>query len=265
MQHSFIRKKNELVTLFAKTNYEEEECIVVKIREDNSFVDTAYIHDIQQIKTDLFSTDIILPDEDCTLCILFKNQPIVVAVGEPKKRFIYYRVSDDQVIPFIQFSYSGEIVDNGDMAGIRNGFYMHSLIHAEPSIIQVDNKVYPVKFPRSVIATEMDGSILLQNNVWQLVAIPKTSEKVKEYFVDRLALKYSVEAEDMIEICTAYFGDENRFRSYIPGVTDPLTSNNFPLIYSDNANNEVTGFWVKTKDLTGIVPDVDNVIFEWNA
>jgi hypothetical protein len=108
------------------------------------------------------------------------------------------------------------------------------------------------------------GTIKIQNNAWQLIAIPKEDSKVKEYFVDALSSKYNCEATDIIDICSCYFGDEDRFRSYIPGVTKPETSNNFPLIYTDDTNNEITGFWVKTKDFSSLLSQ-NYLIYEWNS
>lgn len=265
MQHSAIRKKNELVTLFAKTDSPIDECLVYKISEDNSFAQIEYTPSITEIKTNLFSTDITLPNEDSILYILFKGQPIVIIVGSPTKRFLYYRVTSGQVVPFEQFSYNGDTIISGDMIDIGIGFYMHTLTYSGPSIIEVDNRQFLVKSPYSAVASVLNGTIHLQNNVWQLIAIPRTTDKVKEYFVDRLSDKYGVPAEDMIEICTAYFGDENRFRSYIPAVTNPLTSNNFPLVYDDNSSSEITGFWVKLKDLTNLVPDINNITLSWES
>jgi hypothetical protein len=112
---------------------------------------------------------------------------------------------------------------------------------------------------------QLSGTINLQNNRWQLIAIPVQDVKVKEYFVDRLADKYGLQPEEMIEICNAFFGSDNLFRSYIPGVTNPDSANNFPLVYNDNGSLEVTGFWVKMKDLTGLVPDVNDIVFEWST
>ena len=265
MQHSFIRNRGETVSLFAKTNSQIEECLVYKIAEDDSFSPVTYVPSISEISQDLFKTDIILPSEDCILCVLFKKQPIVVIVGEPTRRFVYYRVVSGDNVPFEQFSYSGDPINSGTLTDLGIGFYMNTLLETYPSIIEVDNTPFPVKFPYSTIASVMNGNIKLQNDVWQLIAIPRMTTTVKEYFVDRLAAKYNLAAEDMIEICTAYFGDENKFRSYIPGITNPLTSNNFPLIYDDASSKEITGFWVKMKDLVGLVPDINNITLSWES
>jgi len=106
------------------------------------------------------------------------------------------------------------------------------------------------------------GTIKIQNNAWQLIAIPRNVGNVKEYFVDRLATSYGVAPESLIDICNTYIGGEGRFRSYIPGVTNAATSNNFPLIYDDGVNREITGFWVKTFDFTAATGH-DALLFSW--
>lgn len=265
MRHSAIRQKNETVSLFAKTNNTSEDCIVSKILSDGTFSSVSYTPNIISVDTNMFSTDIQLPDEDCTLFILFKGQPIVIIVGSPEKFFIYYRIETGQSVLYEHIYDNGDNISQGLLAELSNGFYALKINDYPDSIVIVDDKPYPVRLPYENIVYDMSGTIKIQNNVWQLISIPVSGEKVKEYFVDRLASKYSVAPEDMIEICTAYFGDENRFRSYIPGVTNPSTSNNFPLVYDDSNSSEISGFWVKIKDLTGLVSNVDNVIFDWGG
>jgi len=97
---------------------------------------------------------------------------------------------------------------------------------------------------------------------WQLISIPiqygywdssihshihdnSTIAKIKNYIVDQIEDIQGVAANTLIEIFNAYPGDLNAFLSFIPGVTNPLSSNNFPLTYEDGAFREILGFWVK--------------------
>ncbi len=265
MQHSSLRSRLETISMFAKTHNTTDECVVYKLAEDNSFIDMNYVPSIGLIEENLYRTDITLPDEDCILCVVFKDEPIVIIVGDPKKRFIYYRIYEGQDIPFKHFFHDGSIVDSGNLDELGAGFYMHELLVAEPAIIEVDEVPYPVKYPYAPAVGLIKGTIKLQNNVWQLLAMPLEDTTVKESFVDKISAKYGVPGEDLIEICTAYFGDENRFRSYIPSVTNPATANNFPLVYNDFGSIEITGFWVKTKDMTGKVADINDVTLSWSA
>ena len=266
MHNSAIRNKSETIDIFVSTdNSESTQCDIFKLTDDGTFSQITYTPSITEIDTNIYTTQVTLPDEDCIVCIIFKKQPIVVRVGLPISRFIYYRINTGQTIPYQHYYHDGSSISNGNLIEAGSGFYYHDVYDYPTSIIEVDNTPYSIKLPYDSASGATNGTILIQNNVWQLIAIPRKGENVKEYFVDRLASKYSAVPEEMIEICTAYFGDENKFRSYIPGVTNPLTANNFPLVYSDGISDEITGFWVKTKDLTGIVQNVDDVKFDWSS
>ncbi len=266
MQNSAIRAKSETVDLFVSTDNDvSTQCDIYKLLDDGTFTKEAYTPNIVEIDTNIYSTSYTLPNEDCTICVIFKKQPIVIRVGSPIAKFIYYRIDENQDIPYQHYYLDGSMISTGSLNEAGSGFYYHSVQDYPSSIIEVDNTPFRIKLPYDSASGATNGTITIQNNVWQLIAIPRTNANVKEYFVDRLASKYSVAPEDIIEICTAYFGDENKFRSYIPGVTNPLTTNNFPLVYSDGISDEVTGFWVKTKDMTGIVPDVNDVKFDWSS
>ena len=267
MQHSAIKSTGELVTLYSKTEIISNECLIWQLNADGSFSSVSYTPTITEVTPSLFSTDYTLPDVPCTIVVLFKKQPIVISVGDTDRMFVYYRVEEGQDVPYSIITSNGSEADNGLLNELSGGFYFKNIMPYDETTIFVDGKPYPIRlpYPGPSIEQPIYGSIKIQNNVWQLVSIPREGSKVKEYFVDALALKYSAQASDMIEICTAYFGDENKFRSYVPGVTNPLTANNFPLIYTDGASKEITGFWIKTKDMTGIVPDVTNIVFDWST
>jgi len=266
MQNSAVRSKSETITMFVNTNNSaSQQCAVYKILDDNTFSPVPYTPDIIEIETELYSTVITLPNEDCTLCVLFKGRPIVIRVGNPTAKFIYYRIVAGLDVPYNHFYPDGVAISDGLLNEAGAGFYFRDVHDFPSSIIVVDRKHFRIKLPYGLSSSETSGTILIQNNVWQLIAIPKENVNVKEYFVDRLSLKYSVPAKDMVEICTAYFGNENKFRSYIPGVTNPATANNFPLVFADGTSREISGFWVKIKDLTGLVPDVNGVKFDWSS
>jgi hypothetical protein len=265
MEHSALRSPGETVTVFARAQNDSEECLVWRINDDGSFESIVYTPSIIDLGDNIYSTDIVMPDDPCTIVVLFKLQPIVIVTGSPYVFFVYYSVDPGKNIPFKIVLNSGELVTDGTLMELSNGFYYKDITAYNDSILIVDETPFPIKLPYPSLASCDDsGAIKIENNVWQLISIPVPGQKVKEYFVDRLADSYSANPEDMIEICTAYFGDENKFRSYIPGVTNPATINNFPLVYNDEGNNEITGFWVKIKDLSGIVPDISNVTFEWS-
>jgi len=186
MQHSAIRSLSEQVTLFAKTDSSNSECLLWSLLNDGSFSQIQYTPNIQQVDDNLYSTDVTLPDYDCTVFALFKEQPIVISVGNPEKFFIYYRVNEGESIPYEHITDSGATISSGILDELTNGFYSHKVEGYDKSIIIVDNRPFPVRIPYNTgnVDCSTSGNIKIENNVWQLISIPVKDVKVKEYFVD---------------------------------------------------------------------------------
>lgn len=109
---------------------------------------------------------------------------------------------------------------------------------------------------------ECSPVLKLQSNVWQLVAIPVKDAKVYEDVLLKLQNQTGVAIEELVTLCTTYYGDENKYRAFAVGVTNPLSDNNFPLTYNDEGTGEVTAFWIRTKDFTAVgLPDT--IVLEW--
>jgi len=245
----------------------EDTFVAHKLLNDNSFIEITHSPSSVEISDNFTATSFPTPDEDCIVCSLYRGEPICFNVGLPDKKFVYYAVNEELEIPYVHMDMDGGEISSGMLAEAGGGFYYHPItIPDDFSFMKIYDTPFIVKTSLSeVTVADSSGTIKIQNNVWQLIAIPRAQDKVKEYFCDRLASKYNAQASDMIEICSAFFGNENKFRSYIPGVTKASTSNNFPLIYSDEASDEVTGFWVKIKDLSAIVSDVNNITLSWQS
>ena len=62
--------------------------------------------------------------------------------------------------------------------------------------------------------------------------------------LDQIAYKMGSQAETYVEIVNCFIGDENSFRSFIPGFTNPASSQNFPLAIADGPNKEFVPFWL---------------------
>ena len=114
----------------------------------------------------------------------------------------------------------------------------------------------------SVDFSLLSGKIRLQRGVWQLVSIPVEGKKVKEYLVDRLATQEGQVASDLIEIVNTYRGTEDKFFSYVVGVTGANSENNFNLVYDDNGSKEIAGIWVKMKEYSHTENDL---ILNWDT
>lgn len=161
----------------------------------------------------------------------------------------------------------GGVIQTGTLGSINTNFYQITLnqdaIEADQfSVVLPNYDTVSINSISDANNTDVPskGTILLNSNVWQQIAIPVYDKNIKEEFCDRLAEKYNTDASDIIEICTAYFGSENKFRSYIPNVTSPNSSNNFPLIFTDGGSDEISGVWVKMKDLSSFG---GTLLYEW--
>jgi len=114
------------------------------------------------------------------------------------------------------------------------------------------------------------GQIKLNNDVWQLIAVPVENKNVKEYFFDRIDAIVKIYdsakgVEDIIERANCYLGNENKFRTFIPGFTGTTDEGNFPLVYSDGTNiKEISGFWVKMLDYKTVLNTTDDIIYTWD-
>lgn len=103
------------------------------------------------------------------------------------------------------------------------------------------------------------GSIQIEVG-WQLITIPieygywdttitghvhdgVTRAKFENYVYDQI---YQTVGSGMVEVANAYFGDANKFYSYVVGSTHTASEHNFQLIYDDGIHREISGFWIKS-------------------
>jgi len=112
------------------------------------------------------------------------------------------------------------------------------------------------------------GRIRLNNNVWQLIAIPVQNKNVNDYFLSNIEAQLqtydsNTDITDVIEVVNAYPGHVDKFYSFVPGITNTASESNFPLTVDDGSIKEVTAFWVKMKDYYSITNNED-IIFEWD-
>lgn len=139
---------------------------------------------------------------------------------------------------------------------------------------------YPIVFKKcSNIETSQQtihasGIIEVEENVWQLCAIPMSTgywdkdkhkiiknslikSTVKNVIIDQIEDVYNKPAKDIIKVINGYTGDNNQFRNYVPGFTKDSSKHNFQLVYQDEDMDvpdgvtkfEVSGFWIKAKNM----------------
>ncbi len=101
------------------------------------------------------------------------------------------------------------------------------------------------------------GTIQLEKG-WQLISIPVrfgwwdsishshihdniTVAKFKNYVLDQIEDLYG---SNVVEVANCYTGDAQQFYSYVVGSTPDTSIHNFQLVYDDNNNFEIVGFWI---------------------
>ena len=123
--------------------------------------------------------------------------------------------------------------------------------------------IFPDWLGSNSFSSIQKGSIIQIEKGWQLLSIPiktgyfdkdkkvlvhktTTLANIQNYILDQIESLYNVKAEYYISIANTYTGDNQFFYNYIPGVTNPLSTNNFNFVYDDNGNEEYIGFWIKS-------------------
>jgi len=270
MQHSAFKDLGENVDIFAQTT-ENDNLKVFKITEDDSFVDiTPSDYTIDTVSTNLKKTTLTLPEENSTVVAFLNEEPVFMRVGAPKIRFTFYAGQGQTglTIPYEMIDQdSGDTIESGNLIEFGEGLYGFNPENTGDAIIKCKGLVFPLRVPYVVDSSGMKGSIYLQKNAWMMLAVPKDNAKIYDDFIKPIEDEYGVTGSDLFEVFNAYpftegpNGSSRQFLSFIPGVTNTASSNNFQLIYEDsNGEKEITGFWCKTKDYDGEV-----ITYNWDA
>lgn len=171
-----------------------------------------------------------------------------------------YGIGYDLPQTFTEYNTDGAFSSTIQTINIGFGYYSIPFT-IKSGYIESDGYILP--FGGVYNNSDIAGTVRLQNDRWQLISVPINGVKVKEGFLDKLAELTNRPINDIIESCSAYFGDRDIFDMYIPGVTNDNATGNFPLIYNDNGTSEITAFWVKTKDYYQFYPQ--DIIFNWGS
>jgi len=147
MQHSQLRSKNETVKLFAHKNPETVEKTLV-VYDFNGTVanDITPTYSVQELNPGYFSTEIVTPNNDTYLLILFCGSPIVLRVGSPKLQFIFYSKKKN-LIPYTHFNEFGEMLSYGELDKIIGDFYFYTPVNEDLGYVEVFKKPYILSTP----------------------------------------------------------------------------------------------------------------------
>jgi hypothetical protein len=206
-----------------------------------------------------FTIDPIL--EDCYLFVSYASNVEFIRVGTPPTMLLLH-YNKPAPIFFTQYDYNSNILNSSNLLDLGDNYYATFISTVLKNFYVIEGRIItitpPNKFDRT--QTTLNGSILLERGIWQLIAIPNNG-KIKEDFIDKVSLQEGVSGASLFEVASAYPGQINKFLSYIPGFTSPTSEHNFNLVYDDNGSKEITAFWIKCKDWTHTT---NNILFNWN-
>jgi len=263
MRTSALKNRNSSYPIFS-TSEETEGLSLFKFANDLSFTDISPASPtISNIGNGHKKTNVTTPDEDCIIMGKFNEYPVIFNVGQPVVKFIHYNGETGLTIPIERMKDDGTIVETGNLTELGNGFYYHVPSDLGLSIYMIDGESHLMQVPYlGSAADSLSGSILLQKDTWMLCAVP-IDGKIYEDFIQKIETKYSVAGKDIFEVFNAYPATDTQsaeFLSFTPAVTSPLTKHNFPLKMVDSTNNdEVIGFWIKTKNYAG-----SELVYDWS-
>lgn len=262
MRSSQLRQKNENINMFSNSN-KPDNLKMYKFGNDYSFTDISEIDpNIVQMSNDHKKYNFTAPDEDCHLCSIFNGYPVMATIGSPEVRFLHYEGKTGTNIPFKRINDLGEEIESGSLIELDEGFYYHVPSDLGLSIYIVHGKSYLLKVPYITGSDSLSGKILLQKDKWQLLAVPIVG-KVYEDFIKKVEDKYNVNGSDIFEAFNAYPATDSQNSetlSFIPGVTNISTKHNFALRMTDiNGEDEILGFWCKTKNYDG-----NELVYDWS-
>jgi len=270
MQHSSIRDRGETVDIFAQTNVPDG-ISIIQIDDLDVVTDITPVTLplITSLSTNLKKSTLTLPTVHCTLVSFLNDEPVFIRVGTPKIRFTFFagKNATGQLIPYEMISQvDGSIVESGNLSEYGYGLYGFVPINTGPYIIKCQGLVFPLRVPYVANAAGTSGKIYLQENAWQMLAIPKKGAKIYEDFVLPIETQTGLLGSQIFEVFNAYpyINTQNReFLSFVPGTTNPASKHNFQFIYTDvNGEDEISGFWCKTKAYTALTGGV-TIDYSW--
>jgi len=232
-----------------------------KLSGTDDAIDITPNSDLITIGDHIKKQEVTMPNEDCI--VVFKNgiHSTIVRVGDPAVEIIYVDRTNKTSVNLVRNTIDGNEIESGNMINRGHNMFTYVPSDSQYSTIEIDGVLGILDVPYTVECKGNSGTIRLQRGVWQLIAINREDAKVAEYLCDRLAEQENVDASDLIEVVNTYRGSDNKFLSYVPGVTSKASINNFTLVYNDDGNKEIAGVWVKAKAWTHTS---DDLVISWD-
>lgn len=260
MRHTNLKAKGSTATVINTADVEIE---LYKYTKDNGLVDMSS-PEIIGIGSH-YKVEISLPDEDCHILIKWGEIVDVIRVGYPESLVLFIGEVGESY-SYKQYGLDGGLIIEGTLTEAGHGLYYYEPTNVEDSYYELNTHwitTYKVH-SAEVVGGTYSGTIVLQPNRFQAIAIPVTGRKVNEYFLDKIAETVGADANTVINLVKSYpssDASEKKFQVFVPGLTNPDSSTNFELVQTDGVVTEITPFYVQTKEFP---EGMDTIEFTWD-
>jgi len=258
MEHNRTKELNENVSIFAYSA-DLNTFFMYKLVNNYCIDITPEEYSIIEVSEGLFKTTAVMPDEVCIVCTVLNGQAMFLRVGSPDAQYCVYTGLICMSIPYKRITSTGSYISSGQLSEYGSGIYGFKPTNLDYSIIECLGEKVAFDVPYSIGPESAVGTIKLQSNAWQMVAINRKAQ-VKEYFLDRLEQLTGSDVASLVEVVKAFPSSDdskNKYQVFVPGVSNPASSSNFNLVTSDNGVDEINPFLVKTKEFSG------DIVLDW--
>ena len=166
MQHSLIRRPNEKVKLFSHKSPERafKTLKIFKFTPSTGLSEMPSDYAVSDLNTGYYSTEIMTPNENCYLLIIFNNNPIVLRVGSPTLQFFYWN-KRSTIYPYKHFDEFGTLVKEGNLSELVHGFHFYTPEDTSLGYVEVNGNPYIISVPYSTSAAGVGITVDWQSTI----------------------------------------------------------------------------------------------------
>ena len=150
MKHSLLRKKSEIVKLFShKDPTKVQKTLSVFSFGEFGLSDITPNFNVTDLNDGYYSTEIITPNIDTYLLILFCGSPIILRVGHPPLQFFMWS-ADGNIEEYTHYDEDGVVVSQGNLNLLNYGFSYYTPVEETLGYVEVRGRPTILNVPYSV-------------------------------------------------------------------------------------------------------------------
>ena len=150
MKHSLLRKKSEIVKIFSHKDPDKvQKTLSVFSFGKYGLSDITPNFNVTDLNDGYYSTEIITPNIDTYLLILFCGSPIVLRVGHPDLQFFMWSATGD-IETYKHYNENGGLVSEGKLKLLNYGFSYYTPVEETLGYVEVNGRPSILNVPYSV-------------------------------------------------------------------------------------------------------------------